>query len=164
MKVEEFIKLTKGKKDYDFSQRIKLKYMPYTEKCALVKSVIENTSYIDVNGKKVYKRDTASMLFVFIMQLISKYTDLEFEKDNVVIVYDALMETKLMDQLLAQIPESEISFLKGMLDMQRDDFEFNTRSLVSFFETRADAMQMALDGISNVLEKSDKKTLLTEQE
>ena len=40
MKVEEFIKLTKGKKDYDFSQRIKLKYMPYTEKCALVKSVI----------------------------------------------------------------------------------------------------------------------------
>ncbi len=164
MKVEEFIKLTKGKKDYDFSQRIKLKYMPYTEKCALVKSVIENTSYIDVNGKKVYKRDTASMLFVFIMQLISKYTDLEFEKDNVVIVYDALMETKLMDQLLAQIPESEISFLKGMLDMQRDDFEFNTRSLVSFFETRADAMQMALDGISNVLEKSDKRTLLTPQE
>lgn len=164
MKVEEFIKLTKGKKDYDFSQRIKLKYMPYTEKCALVKSVIENTSYIDVNGKKVYKRDTASMLFVFIMQLISKYTDLEFEKDNVVIVYDVLMETKLMDQLLAQIPESEISFLKGMLDMQRDDFEFNTRSLVSFFETRADAMQMALDGISNVLEKSDKRTLLTPQE
>ena len=155
MKVDELIKLTKGKKEYDFSQRIKMKYMPYAEKSALVKNVLDCSSYVEVNGRKVYKRNTSSMLFIFTMQLVEKYTDLEFEKENVVLVYDALMETGLMNKLMEQIPEEEISILRGMLDMQRDDEEMNTRSLVAFLETKADAMQMAMDSFSKVLDKPE---------
>ena len=162
MKVEDLIKLTKSKKDYDFSQRIKMKYMPYSEKCALVKSVIENTSYEEQEGKRIYKRNTAGMLFVFTMQLISRYTDLEFEKENVVVVYDALMESGLMNKLMAQIPEEEISILRGMLDMQRDDEEMNTRSLISFFETKADVARIFFEGLNKVLDKPEVQAKIAE--
>ena len=78
------------------------------------------------------------------MKVISSYTDLEFEQDNVVLVYDALMETGIMDKLLNAIPESELSVLKNMLDMQRDDVEFNTRSLVAYLETNDQTAQLVM--------------------
>ena len=137
-------------------------YMPYAEKCALVKSVIDSTSYVDVNGKKMYQRNTNSMLFVFTMKLIESYTNLEWEPDKVVVTYDMLMESGIMHHLMDQIPEEEISMLHGMLDMQRDDVEENTRSLVSFLETKADAMQLAFDGFSSALEKFETQNKISE--
>lgn len=166
MRVEELIRKSDGakrlKKDYDFGAHITRNYMPYSEKCALVKSIIDNTSYVEVDGKKYYKRNTASMLFVFTMQLIANYTDLEFEKDEVVQTYDALMESGTMNGLMCQIPEEEVSILRGMLDMQRDDEEVNTRSLISFFETKADALKIAFDGISRVIEKPEVQAKIME--
>ena len=129
--------------------------MPYSRKCALVKSIVDSTSYDEVNGKKYYKRDTANMLFVFTMQLIANYTDLEFDQNQVVQTYDALMESGTMNGLMTQIPEEEISLLRGMLDMHRDDVELNTRSLISFFETKADALRIAMDSINRVIEKPE---------
>lgn len=145
MKVDELIKLSKGPKEYDYTQRIVRKYLPYGEKCAMVRNIVDCTSYEDIVGRRIYKRNTTSMLFVFIMKVISSYTDLEFEQDNVVLVYDALMETGIMDKLLKAIPESELSVLKNMLDMQRDDVEFNTRSLVAYLETKDQTDQLVMD-------------------
>lgn len=160
--IEEYEWAKRKKRDYDFSQRIKIKYMPYAEKCALVKSVLDNTSYVEIAGKKTYKRNTAGMLFVFTMQMIAKYTDLEFSNEEVVQTYDALMETGLMNKLMTEIPEEEIGILRGMLDMQRDDEEVNTRSLISFFETKMDAFQMALDGLGKALEKPEIQAKIAE--
>lgn len=162
MKVEDLIALTKKRKEYDFSQHIKLRYMPYAEKCSLVKSIIDKSSYEEIDGKKVYKRNTAGMLFVFTMQLISHYTNLEFDSDEVVQTYDTLMETGLMNQLMSQIPEAEISILRGMLDMQRDDEEANTRSLVSFLETKAEAMQLAMDSLLNVISQPEMQAKISQ--
>lgn len=152
----------KLKKEYDFSQRITKRYMPYSEKCSLVKNVVESSSYDEINGKKYYKRDTASMMFLFTMKLITEYTDLEFEVKDVVTVYDELMASGLMKSLLDQIPAEEIAVLKGMLDMRRDDEEVNFHSLVSFFETKADALQIALDSFSKVLEKPEIQAKIAE--
>lgn len=160
--IEEYEWNKRRKRDYDFSQHLVLKYMPYAEKCTFVKNVLDSTSYIEIAGKKTYKRNTAGMLFVFTMQMIAKYTDLEFSNDEVVNTYDALMETGLMNKLMSQIPEEEISILRGMLDMQRDDEEVNTRSLISFFETKMDALQMAFDGISKAWESPEIQAKIAE--
>ena len=158
MKVDELIRLSgNGRKEYDFSQRIVRKYMPYGEKCALVKSIVDCTSYEDIVGKKVYKRNTKSMLFVFMMKVISSYTDLEFEQENAVIVYDALMETGIMDNLLKCIPESELHILHDMLDMQRSDVEFNTRSLVAYLETKDQSDQLVLDRFEKAIQTVEQK-------
>ena len=166
MNVEELIKkyeaAKKTKKEYDFSKHLKMSYMPYGEKCSLVKNVVENTSYVEVAGKKVYKRNTASMLFVFTMQLISRYTDIDIDGEKVVADYDALMESGVMNLLMSQIPEEEVSILRGMLDMQRDDEEMNTRSLISFFETKADVAKMFFDSLGKVLDKPEIQAKIAE--
>lgn len=160
--IEEYEWSKRKKRDYDFGQHIKMKYMPYAEKCAFVKSVLDNTSYVEIAGKKTYKRNTAGMMFVFTMQIIAKYTDLEFSNDEVVKTYDVLMETGLMNELLAKIPEEEYSIILGMLNMQRDDEEVNTRSLISFFETKMDAFQMAFDGLSKAWESPEIQAKIAE--
>lgn len=166
MKIEELIteytQATRMKQKYDFSKRIKRFYMPYGEKCALVKSIIETTSYNEVNGIKYYKRNTNSMLFVFTMQLIKNYTDIEFETEDVAKVYDTLMESGAMNGLMNEIPEEEISILRGMVDMERDDLEVNTRSLVSFFETKADAIKLAFDSFQKVLDRPEIQAKITD--
>ena len=139
--IKEYHDAKRQKRNYDFSKFIKITYMPYSEKCALVKSIVDVTSYIEVNGRKMYQSNTANMLFVFTMKIIEAYTCVVWGPDEVVPCYDKLMESGIMSHLMEKIPEEEINILHGMLDMQRDDVEANTRSLVSFFETKADSLQ-----------------------
>ena len=166
MTVDELItkcdETKKAKKSYDFAQHLTMKYMPYSEKAAMVKNIIDATSYVDVEHKRGYKRDTPNMVFIFTMKLIEKYTDIDISPENVVADYDKLMESGIMHELTDQIPESEVKIIRGMLDMSRDDLEMNTRSLVSFLETKADALQIAMDGLSKVLEKPEIQSKLAE--
>lgn len=150
------------KKDYDFAQHIMIHYLPYSEKLSVVKGIIDATCYVDVENKKYYKRDTPNMIFIFTMKLIEKYTDIEITPESVVSDYDALMESGVMRLLMEQIPKEEVSILQGMMDMMRDDLEVNTRSLVSFLETKTDALQMAFDSLNKVLERPDIQTKITE--
>lgn len=150
------------KKDYDFAQHIMIHYMPYSEKLSVVKGIIDATCYVDVGDKKCYKRDTPNMIFIFTMKLIEKYTDIEITPESVVSDYDALMESGVMHLLMEQIPKGEVSIIQGMMDMMRDDLEVNTRSLVSFLETKTDALQMAFDSLNNVLEKPEIQAKIAE--
>ena len=93
---------------------------------------------------------------------VSIWGDLEFERENVVLVYDALMETGLMHRLMEQIPEEEISILRGMLDMQRDDVEANSHSLISFFETKYDSIKIAFDSVNKVLDNPEIKEKISQ--
>ena len=166
MTVDELItkcdETKKAKKSYDFAQHLTMKYMPYSEKAAMVKNIIDATSYVDVEHKRGYKRDTPNMVFILTMKLIEKYTDIDISPENVVSDYDKLMESGIMHELTDQIPESEVKIIRGMLDMSRDDLEMNTRSMVSFLETKADALQIAMDGLSKVLEKPEIQSKLAE--
>ena len=153
--VEKVNEMAKLKKEYDFSKHIKLTYMPYVQKSSLVKSIVDTTSYEEVNGIKVYRRNTKNMLFIFTMKLIEAYTDLELNIENISNDYDALMESGAMNGLMNQIPAEEMSILRGMLDMERDDLEHNAHSLISFFESKSEAIRLAMDSMAAVLEKPE---------
>lgn len=150
--IEEYEWSKRKKHEYDFSKHIKRKYLPYVEKCALVKGVVESTSYEEVDGIKLYKRNTKGMLFIFTMKIIENYTDLELNIPEITKDYDALMDAGAMNLLMVQIPEEEISILRGMVDMERDDLEINTRSLISFFETKSEVLMKMMDGFLSALE------------
>jgi hypothetical protein len=102
------------------------------------------------------------MLFIFSMKLIEKYTNIELDINNINADFDKLMESGAMDNLTDAIPESEVTILKGMLDMARDDLEFNTRSIVSFLETKSEAIRMAIDSLANVLDNPEIKVKIAE--
>lgn len=153
--VEDYNKVKKLQKPYDFKKHIVKTYLPYAEKLTLVKRVINSTSYVEVNGKSVYRRNTSGMLFIFFIGLIQYYTDIEIDLGKVNEEYDALMEPGILDLLISEIPESEINMLRSLLDMEREDLECNTRSLVSFLETKVEAFALAADSIAKVLEKPE---------
>ena len=155
--VEEYNKVKKLQKPYDFKKHIVRTYLPYTEKVGLIKRVINATSYVDINGKNTYMRNTNSMLFFFFIGILEKYTDVEIDMSKVNVEYDLLSESDVLNELMTAIPESEITILRGMLDMERDDLEYNTRSLVAFLETKFDALLLATDSIAKVLEKPEVK-------
>lgn len=165
MIVSEFIKEyleSKKRKEYTPSEHIKLDYLPHTQKIALVKGVVDAASYVTVNGKEVYKRDTPNMLFLFSMKLVETYTDIEINTAQVVNEYDDLVRCGAMDALLFCIPESEIKILKSLLDMVQDDLETNTRSLISFLETKTDSINMAINSLVEVLDKPEIKAKINE--
>ena len=153
--ITEYEKAKKIKKDYNFKQHIKMTYMPYADKCALVKSIVEQTSYVDTPTGKVYRRDTSHMLFLFTIQLILRYTDIEIEPNNVVKDYDSLMESGTMNGLMAQIPQEENAILSGMMDMTRDDLEVNTRGIVPYLETKDSLIMTFLDGFEKALNRPE---------
>lgn len=160
--VEEYNKLQKLQKTYDFRKRIVRTYLPYTEKIGLIKRVVQSTSYVDVNGKSTYMRNTNGMLFFFFIGLIEKYTDVEIDMKKITAEYDLLTESGVLTELVNAIPESEITVLRGMLDMERDDLEFNTRSLVAFLETKFEAFSLANDSIAKILEKPEVQAKLSD--
>ena len=153
--VEEYNKVKKLQKPYDFKKHIVRTYLPYTEKVGLVKRVINATSYVDINGKNTYMRNTNSMLFFFFIGILEKYTDVEIDMSKVNVEYDLLSESDVLNELMTAIPESEITILRGMLDMERDDLEYNTRSLVAFLESKVEALSLATDSIVKVLKKPE---------
>lgn len=152
----------KLKKEFNYGQYIKIQYLPYVQKMALAKSIIDTTSYIQVGDKKIYRRDTPTMLFIFTTKLLETYTLLKLDPENIPKIYDELMESGLMNKLMEQIPDSEIKILQGMMDMYRDDLEYNTRSLVSFFEAKTEAFSMAFDSLISVLDNPEIQKKLSE--
>ncbi len=165
MTVDEFIKEYEQKKkkvDYTPANHITLKYMPHAKKIAFVKGIINASSYDEVNGKKIYKRDTPNMMFLFSMRLVKEYTDIEVVDSEVVQNYDALVSSGAMNSILDAIPSEEVKLLKGMLDLARDDLEVNTRSLVSFLETKFESMDLAMESILKVLDKPEIKEKINE--
>ncbi len=160
MTVKEFIREYKTEKKF-LKKHIVKSYMPYVEKKALINGIINASSYVEVAGKKIYKRDTPTMMFIFTLKLVESYTDIAIDVSNVHEEYDALLSSGAMDDILSNIPESEINILKGLLDMVRDDLEENTRSLVSLIETRLDSANYAFDALLKVLERPDIKDKIT---
>ena len=110
----------------------------------------------------MYQRNTLNMLFVFTMKIIEGYTYLVWEPGEVVSSYDKLMESGVMNHIMENIPEEEIKILHGMLDMQRDDVEANTRSLVSFLEMKFKSLNMSLGTLEDILQSPEMIKRITE--
>ena len=154
--VDEIVSIFDSNKRISSSHNV-LGYMPYSQKIAFVKGIVDATSFVEVEGKKLYKRDTPASTFLFAMRLIKEYTDIEIDDSNVVEEYDKLVSSGAMDALLGIIAPKEIKILEGLLDMVEGDLEDNTRSLVSFLETKFDSADMALNTILGVLDRPDVK-------
>ena len=99
-------------------------------------------------------------MFLFSMRLVKEYTDIEIHDDKVTEEYDLLVSSGAMNAILSIISSEEIEILKGTLDFIRDDLEENTRSLVSFLETKFESVDIAMNTIMNILDKPEIKEKL----
>ena len=150
MKVDEFIKkynYAKDKKNF-LSDNITKKHISYVEKIADCERVINATSQI--NG--MFKLNTPIRAAFFAVNMISKFYDIEIE-DNLIEVYEKLDELNLVNELISIIPERERETYYTILNMCNDDYMENNRNIVSYFETKIQALGLSLDALLDGLSK-----------
>ena len=157
-KIKEFCENYKNratdklKNDY-LKENLKITtYLPFIKKDALAQNIVNATTYKfedytnedGTTGRRrtnqIQVNSTAQML-LFYRVIIENYTDLEVETEGFYEEYDALNESGVLFELTADfeghpslIPASEISELRGMIDLkQRDEMtnQYETHSFIS---------------------------------
>ena len=156
MNVELFCKqiaTNKNREDYLKSRLIK-NYVSYEEKVSVCERIVEATSYVEVNGQKIYKRNMPSRAVFFTLKLIDEYTDIDIDFNNILKDYNKLDEEGFVEILLKTIPAKEVSTWRTILEMIEDDQEVNERTMVSFLSAKSEAAQMMINSLFESIEKA----------
>jgi len=150
MKVDEYIRKYTSAKDKDkfLVDSIIKQYIPYSSKIADCSGIIKASSELD----GVYKINTPAQFMMFMIQLISRYTEIEKE-DDILGEFEKLDELNLINAIISKIPEREYSSYNTILNMVQDDYIENNRSLISFIETKVKALGLSMDAVLEAIQK-----------
>jgi hypothetical protein len=102
-------------------------YLSLSTKKVLIKKILD----LCVFEEDVKKIDFALKQFAYEYMLINQYTNINFEVDNITEIYDELKENKLIENILKNIPESEINFINYVLDKEIEQIQLFDNSLVN---------------------------------
>ena len=186
-KIKEFCENYKNratnklKEDY-LKENLKITtYLPFIKKDALAQNIVNATTYKfedytnedGTTGRRrtnqIQVNSTAQML-LFYRVIIENYTDLEVETEGFYEEYDALNESGVLFELTADfeghpslIPASEISELRGMIDLKQRDImtnQYETHSYISnqierITEVGSIVLKPVLDKLATELENMD---------
>ena len=186
MKIKEFCKeysnrIDKLKGDY-LKENLKITpYLPFIKKDALAQNIINATTYKfedytkedGTTGRRrtnqIQVNSTAQML-LFYRVIIENYTDLEVETEGFYEEYDALNESGVLFELTADfeghpslVPVSEISELRGMVDLKQRDIMTNQYEIHSYISNQIEritevgsvVLKPVLDKLATELENMD---------
>ena len=153
MNVKQFVEgyktTTKGKEEYA-KKHIKKNYLPYAEKIAIGDRIVKVSLYAG-DLVKVFKINTPVKTMFLNMAIIDAYSDIDFE--FTVDEYDLLSESGAIEDLLSAIPDSEVALCATTVEAMIADEVENTRSLVSFIETKYEALKAVFDSLLQVVEE-----------
>lgn len=146
MTVKEFV--TNYNKTKNIEKHITKKYLPYAEKISLCNRILESTCYEKISeDKKIFKINTPLRQMLFLLSIVDNYTDIDINWQNPLEDFDQLNESKLLNEIIAIIPESEVAQYSSLLDMCLDDLMTNTRDLISWIESKVEASDMVVNAI-----------------
>lgn len=190
MKIKEFCKeysnrIDKLKGDY-LKENLKITtYLPFIKKDALAQNIVNATTYKfedytkedGTTGRRktnqIQVNSTAQML-LFYRVIIENYTDLEVETEGFYEEYDALNESGVLFELTADfeghpsiIPASEISELRGMIELKQRDIMTNQYEIHSYISNQIEritevgsvVLKPVLDKLATELENMDEKDI-----
>lgn len=186
-KIKEFCENYKNratdklKEDY-LKENLKITtYLPFIKKDALAQNIVNATTYKfedytkedGTTGRRrtnqIQVNSTAQML-LFYRVIIENYTDLEVETEGFYEEYDALNESGVLFELTADfeghpslIPASEISELRGMIDLKQRDIMTNQYEIHSYISNQIEritevgsiVLKPVLDKLATELENMD---------
>ena len=147
-------------------------YLPFIKKDALAQNIVNATTYKfedytkedGTTGRRrtnqIQVNSTAQML-LFYRVIIENYTDLEVETEGFYEGYDALNESGVLFELTADfeghpslIPASEISELRGMVDLKQRDIMTNQYEIHSYISNQIERItEVGSVALKPVLEK-----------
>lgn len=165
MNYKEFLMQYNGKKtdeskDACLRSHIKTSYVPFFEKLAIANSVVRDTMEEKVEGtnERIFKMNTPLRFFLTVINVIRKYTDIEWGENESPAMFDEFNKLGIIDALLisdetedSPIPQKEYAELNRLIAMAVDDYMENNRSVTGFFETKIKALNLSLDTILSSL-------------
>ena len=153
IKVVTQYKTSKDKESF-VKKHIKRSYVPYTEKLTEAIEIAKQSTHIVIDEKEIYKKNTPMTRFLSMIRIITLYTDIECEQDQVINMYDALSKEGLMVQILSSIPETEIGEFMSLVDMCIADTYENEREISTIVENKMEAINIVLSQVFSVLENT----------
>ena len=165
MTVQEFIEAydRAPQKDQFLKRHIKTDYVSYFLKIAECHKVVEFSMYKEVDGRKVFWKDSPSLFQLFICRLLAHYTDVDLGNDSAN-GFDELNKVGLINAIIDQIPESEYKEWNTLLQMIADDEMENVRSFAGYLDTKIDGINMLMKATAEDEELQKKIVEFTNQE
>ena len=117
------------------------KYNSVSEKQRLLDETIPKDTYVDYLVKQKYARDilmvscldlngniklnSCKKYMLYVYTVFTLYTNIDIPENKMVLAFDALDRYKLIDIILAEIPEAELNTFNTVLQMCQDDMMTN---------------------------------------
>ena len=161
MTVKEFVAgyLRVDKTDTYIKKHVKHNYVPYEEKVGHCQRIVNaGTHRFDATGKEVFSCNGPSQYMLYMLQLISLYTDIDVDFDHALDDFNALDEHMLIDALVGQMDEHEITMFNTVRKMVASDLVANERDLVSRIDQFADAIGLALQALLEAANNTEEQT------
>lgn len=122
MNIKSFIAVFKSKKTADdkkefLSQYVVNTYIPFEKKIAAANSIIDACYWHGEDPNKYLYIDSSAKYMLTCMMLIKLYTNLEYESDDILIVFNLLNENKVFDLLLECIDQRDLQEFKMVVDL-----------------------------------------------
>lgn len=153
MKVQEFIDgykgTTKDKRENFIKERIVVEYIPYEDKIEFCKNIMRACMYDYTANTPIFNRNSAFEFIFYSCGLISSYTDIEFEENETLEIFNMLDREGLLDEVLKAIPQKEMERLEMVRSMITQDEYENNRSLVGIFDTLLSSFEVMANQIGD---------------
>lgn len=113
--------------NYELQGVIIKSYLSFPIKRLLIKNILSICTNEEQNIKRI---DYVLKQFAFEFSLISQYTNLNFENNEVnVNLYDELKEHGTIDAIIEQIPKSELDFIYNILEKEIEQIQLVDNSI-----------------------------------
>lgn len=165
MDIKSFVKEFESVKDKTafIRKHLKTRYVDYGTKISLCKSIIRQSMYKDINGKKMFVIDSPSRYLFFVLTIVSTYVDIEMPIDGVkrMQLIDEIEKYDLMDSI-SEALGNEYTKFNALLSVMVED-EINNNDLRSMLETKLETLslisnQIPWEKIINHENNSDNKS------
>ena len=149
MKVNEFVdgfKKANDKEKY-VRKHIVNTYIPYAEKITECKRIANVSMYrLDEKGVRHLSIDTPTRYMLFIVTIVKKYTDIEFDSENVLDGFDALNNDSI-DGVIISLIGDDFDIFKSVFDMVINDVLDRERNIINYFDNKIDSFIHLLESL-----------------
>ena len=156
MNIADFIKEYEARKSNDTKNALvekhvlKDKYVNYENKIDLCKRIADTANHVEINGKKMFQRNSASQYMLYMMTLMNQYTDLNctISGANTVSDFNLLDKYNLFETFTSKMPATEIAKFDVIMEMVIDDMIENERNVVSVMNNMSFGNEMLTESLA----------------
>lgn len=130
-----------GAKERLAKKHVKTTYVSYAKKIDDAKRIVKHSCY-DADERFMVNSPMRYMLFIICV--VTNYTDLEFSKENTLEQFDLLLKHGIVETLISIIGDDYGAFETVLRMVYNDEYE-NNRSGVSFVQQKLDVLLAALE-------------------